>query len=76
MSERLRVIFPRTVLLIEIDRRCSFPDCNSRTILGLTRDEAFAFCGFECAGCGRWNDDRLREIDVPDWWGEIIERNV
>jgi len=76
MSERLRAIFPRTVLLIEIDRLCSFPDCKARTALGLTKDETFAFSGFECAGCGRWNDDRLREKDVPDWWAEIIEPNV
>jgi hypothetical protein len=73
MNQRSRLLFPRTVLLSEIDRRCSFADCKARTFLGLTKQEALAFRGFECQGCGRWNDDRLREKDVPEWWREITE---
>ena len=67
------LVFPRAVLLIEIDRRCSFAECNARTFIGLTKAEARAFSGFECQDCGRWNDDCLREKDVPEWWREITE---
>ena len=76
MSEHRSIVFPRAILLIEIDRRCSFADCNARTFIGLTKHEARAFSGFECRDCGRWNDDRLKEKDVPEWWREITEGNV
>ena len=61
----------RQVLLFEIDRRCSFEDCNQRVLLGLTKSEALEYRGFECTFCERWNADSLRQTDVPDWWDEI-----
>ena len=61
----------RKVLLIEIERRCSFADCNQRLFLGLTKREAIDYTGFECTFCERWNNDSLRKNDVPDWWDEI-----
>jgi hypothetical protein len=67
-----RLVFPRTLLLVEIHRYCSFPDCRSRTSLGLTKEEARIYRGFECENCKRWNDDALCETDVPEWWSEII----
>jgi len=61
----------RRVLLFEIERRCSFADCNQRVFIGLTKAEAFDYRGFECTVCERWNDDALTQRDVPDWWDEI-----
>jgi hypothetical protein len=65
------IIIPREVLLVEIDRRCSFPDCDSRMAIGLTKAEASDYAGFECEHCQRWNDDKLTPKDIPDWWDEI-----
>ncbi|HKZ79181.1 MAG TPA: hypothetical protein VJ124_12825 [Pyrinomonadaceae bacterium] len=62
------IVFPREVLLIEIDRHCSFGDCNGRTLIGLTRNEAANYRGFECVRCQRWNDDVLSRQDIVDWW--------
>jgi hypothetical protein len=76
MSEYRSLVFPRIVLLIEIDRRCTFADCNARNFIGLTKPEAGAFSGFECQDCGRWNDAGLSEKDVPEWWREITERDA
>ena len=61
----------RKVLLFEIDRRCSFEDCNQRVLLGLTKSEALDYRGFECSFCERWSADSLTQRDVPDWWDEI-----
>src|SRR5947207_8844871 len=41
--------FPRTPLLIEIERRCAFPDCAIKNQIGLTNDEAIEYRGFECS---------------------------
>jgi hypothetical protein len=71
MAERKVIIFPRQVLLIEIDRRCAFADCGVRVFIALTKQEASGYFGFECVRCERWNDDRLNERDVPDWWAEL-----
>jgi len=60
--------FPRTVLLIEIERRCSFPDCNAKKQVGLTKQEAIEYRGFECFQCEQWNDDRLKQSELPDSW--------
>jgi hypothetical protein len=76
MDTQASAFFPRTVLLMEIDRRCSFAECNARMLIGLTREEALNYRGFECDRCGQWNDDRLKERDVPDWWPEIQARNA
>jgi hypothetical protein len=62
----------REVLLVEIERRCALDDeCNQRNRIGLTKEEARAYCGFKCERCERWNDDVLTERDVPEWWEEL-----
>jgi hypothetical protein len=76
MAERKAIVFPRQVLLIEIDRRCLFADCAARVLVGLTKQEAFSYSGFECVRCARWNNDRLSEKDVPDWWAELNEVSI
>jgi hypothetical protein len=65
------IIVTREVLLVEIDRRCSFADCDSRLGIGLTKAEAAEYLGFECEHCKRWNDDKLTQRDIPDWWDEV-----
>jgi hypothetical protein len=69
------VFIPREILLVEINRRCFFTDCNAKTLIGLTKQEASDYRGFECAACKRWNDDSLSDKDVPDEWN-IIERPI
>lgn len=66
-----KIIIPREVLLIEIERRCRMPECEARIRLGLTKDEARAYTGFECEHCKEWNEDALAERDVPEWWEEL-----
>jgi hypothetical protein len=69
---RNRIVIPRNVLLVEIERRCRDAQCNARTRVGLTKDEARAYCGFECERCGQFWDDLLAERDVPEWWEELM----
>lgn len=72
MSKRKNIFIPREVLLIEIERRCALDaDCNARTRVGLTKQEAREYCGFTCERCERWNEDFLTERDVPEWWEEL-----
>jgi hypothetical protein len=71
MQKLKRIVIPREILLVEIDRRCFFADCNTRVLIGLTKQEAFRYGGFECLSCSRWNEDSLSEKDIPDWWDEI-----
>ena len=71
MSRRANIVIPRQVLLLEIERRCQDATCNARTRVGLTKDEARAYCGFECERCGQFWDDLLTERDVPEWWEEL-----
>ena len=71
MPQSRRIGIEKQVLLFELDRRCNFADCAQRVSVGLTKAEAFEYCGFDCAFCERWNDDALTERDVPDWWDEI-----
>ena len=66
-----RVMFPREVLLVEVERWCGDHACNARTRLSLTKEEARAYTGFECVRCERWNDDALAERDIPEWWEEL-----
>lgn len=68
---RQRITIPSRVLLVEIERRCSDALCNARARIGLTKEEARLYCGFECEQCKRWNTDALTERDVPDWWEEL-----
>jgi hypothetical protein len=60
--------FPRTPLLVEIERRCTFTGCAARNQIGLTKQEAIEYRGFECCQCEQWNDDRLNPLEVPDSW--------
>jgi len=62
--------FPREPLLIEIERRCAFSDCGAKNQIGLTKDEAIEYRGFECSKCERWNHDRLNQFELPDSWAE------
>ena len=66
-----RIVFPREVLLVEVERWCGDPLCNARTRLSLTKEEARAYTGFECASCERRNEDALAERDIPEWWEEL-----
>jgi hypothetical protein len=69
--QRQQIVFPREVLLVEIERRCPEEACNARNRIGLTRAEARVYRGYECARCERWHEDALTERDVPDWWEEL-----
>jgi hypothetical protein len=64
-------VFPRAVLLVEIERHCADDRCRERNRIGLTKQEAQVYHGFTCARCERWHDDGLSERDVPDWWEEL-----
>jgi hypothetical protein len=66
-----RFVFPREVLLVEVERRCAGAACGARSRIGLTKAEARAYTGFECEACGLWCDDSLSERDVPEWWEEL-----
>jgi len=70
MSKSKGIIIRREVLLIEIERHCREPLCNARVRVGLTKEEARLYCGFDCERCKRHWDDLLSERDVPDWWEE------
>ncbi|HEY0080477.1 MAG TPA: hypothetical protein VGB73_17855 [Pyrinomonadaceae bacterium] len=65
------ITFRRDVLLVEIERRCGDALCNARARIGLTKDEARVYQGFECERCERWNEDVLSERDIPEWWEEL-----
>lgn len=66
-----RLVFPRELLLVEVDRRCAEAACGARVRLALTKEEARAYTGFECERCGSWNADSLGERDIPEWWEEL-----
>ncbi|MCA1566584.1 MAG: hypothetical protein LC803_13275 [Acidobacteria bacterium] len=70
-KKRQSLVFPREVLLVEIERHCAEASCNARTRVGLTKEEARLYDGFECERCERWNEDGLTERDIPDWWEEL-----
>ncbi len=73
MSKRVRqrIKTERRVLLFEIERRCADPRCNARAYIGLTKEEARLYDGFECEQCKQWTPDTLEERDVPEWWEEL-----
>ena len=56
----------RELLLSEIARRCR--ECDASARVGLTKEEARVYHGFECARCEAWNEDELSERDIPEWW--------
>jgi hypothetical protein len=66
-----RIVTPRELLLVEVERWCGDHTCNARTRLSLTKAEARVYTGFECSRCERWNDDSLTERDIPEWWEEL-----
>ena len=68
---RSQIVIRRDVLLLEIERRCRDTQCNARARIGLTKDEARVYAGFECERCGQSWDDLLTERDVPEWWEEL-----
>ncbi|HEX8338946.1 MAG TPA: hypothetical protein VF621_19660 [Pyrinomonadaceae bacterium] len=63
-----RIVTPRELLLVEVERWCGDHACNARTRLPLTKAEARDYTGFECSRCERWNEDALTERDIPEWW--------
>ncbi len=67
------MFIPRQILLVEIDRRCFFPDCNARTWIGFTKMEASDYRGFELSACKRWNEDSLKDKEVPEEWNLIAK---
>lgn len=71
MSKSNNVFIPRNVLLVEIERRCPDPLCAQKARIGLTKQDARAYCGFECERCGKLWNDVLSERDVPEWWEEL-----
>ena len=60
--------FPRITLLIEIRRHCAAPDCAAMNQIGLTKQEAIEYRGFECCQCKRWNEDRVSQSELPEHW--------
>jgi len=67
-KRKLSFHFPRTTLLFEIERRCAFPDCDARNQIGLTKQEAIEYRGFDCFQYGRRNEDRVSQSELPDSW--------
>ena len=68
---RRRVVVPRELLLIEVERYCPDPQCRARNGVGLTKEEARTYDSFTCARCEQKWDDALAERDVPEWWEEL-----
>lgn len=66
-----RILIPRELLLVEVERWCGDHACNARTRLSLTKEEARAYKGFECSRCERRNEDALTGRDIPEWWEEL-----
>lgn len=66
-----RIELRRELLLIEIERRSSNGLCRARARIGLTKEEACLYRGFECERCGRRTKDALSQSDVPEWWEEL-----
>jgi hypothetical protein len=65
--------FPRTPLLVEIERHCGFPDCTALNRIGLTNQEAIEYRGFECFRCERWNNDSVSQLELPESWTKADE---
>jgi len=63
-----KFFFPRTPLLIQIERRCGFSDCGLKNQISLTKAEAIEYRGFNCSQCERWNEDQLTRLETPDSW--------
>ncbi|HEX8181247.1 MAG TPA: hypothetical protein VF525_17010 [Pyrinomonadaceae bacterium] len=70
-KSRPQLVFPREVLLVEIERRCPVARCNAKNRIGLTKEEARVYRGYTCVRCEQQHEDVLTERDVPDWWEEL-----
>ena len=70
-KHKRQIVFPREVLLVEIERRCADERCNAKNRIGLTKEDARTYRGFACVRCERRHEDVLTERDVPDWWEEL-----
>lgn len=68
---RRRVVVPRELLLVEVERYCRDAACRARTGVGLTKEEARAYTEFTCERCERVWPDALEERDIPEWWEEL-----
>ena len=68
---RRRVVVPRELLLVEIERYCPDPACGARSAVGLTKEEARVYDRFRCERCEQSWDDSLAERDIPEWWEEL-----
>lgn len=68
---RRRVVTPRELLLVEVERYCRDASCGALTRVGLTKSEARLYREFTCERCERAWDDALAERDVPEWWEEL-----
>jgi len=66
-----RIVFPRELLLVEVERRCREAACGARTRVALTKEEARSYTGFVCERCERRHEDALTERDIPEWWEEL-----
>jgi len=69
-KEKKEFYFPRDVLVLEINRRCTADQCRAVNQISLTRTEAIEYRGFNCSACERWNDDRLSQSEMPASWQE------
>jgi hypothetical protein len=68
---RRRVVVPRELLLVEVERYCRDPACGARNAIGLTKEEARVYDEFTCERCEQSWDDCLSERDIPEWWEEL-----
>ncbi len=68
-----RIVVPRQVLLVEIERRCADERCKQRARIGLTKEEARGYTGFVCERCEGETTDALLKTDVPaEWWQDFV----
>jgi hypothetical protein len=72
MKTKQTLHFPRTALLVEIEWHCAFPDCKARNQVGLTKQEAIEYRGFACFQCERWNEDHVKQSELPASWSASI----
>ncbi len=68
-----RIVVPREVLLVEIERRCADEQCKQKARIGLTKKEAREYMGFVCERCEGTTTDALLKTDVPaEWWQDFV----
>lgn len=59
-------------MLVEIERYCENANCLRLNRIGLTREEIAGYNGFTCEKCEMWNDDELKERDLPADWHQLL----